>query len=93
MWPAPGVSAWTATQMGRIHLSGAEGPHYVFDNVVVGYDGHGWNPWTLPYWNEPDWPQEWLKTGKRLGGTAFDANTPDRLLGREAPPRVQPDDR
>ncbi len=24
-----------------------EGPHYVYRNVVVGYDEHGWHPWTL----------------------------------------------
>lgn len=65
-----------------------KGPHYVYNNVVVGYNDHGWNPWTLIkskcyqkgrgfyyynnlfymhscdelFWNEKDWPQEWLKT-------------------------------
>ena len=24
-----------------------EGPHYVYRNVVVGYDEHGWHPWTI----------------------------------------------
>lgn len=63
------------------------GPHYVYRNVVYGYDDYGWNPWTLikskcygkgrgfyyyhnlfwvesaqPYWNQKDWPQEWLQT-------------------------------
>ena len=63
------------------------GPHYVYRNVIYGYDAHGWNPWTLikskaygkgngfhyyhnlfwvesaePYWNEKEWPQEWLET-------------------------------
>jgi hypothetical protein len=64
-----------------------EGPHYVYRNVVYGYDAHGWDPWVLikskaygkgngfyyyhklfwvhsaePYWNEKEWPQEWLDT-------------------------------
>jgi hypothetical protein len=69
-----------------------EGPHYVYRNVICGYDDHGWNPWVVikskchdikglyyyhnlvlvesgePYWNEKDWPQEWLKN------TAFKNN-------------------
>ncbi len=24
-----------------------EGPHYIYRNVIVGYDEHGWNPWTI----------------------------------------------
>jgi len=64
-----------------------EGPHYVYRNVVLGYDAHGLDPWVIikskcygkgrgfyyyhnlfwvrsaePYWNEKNWPQEWLKT-------------------------------
>ncbi|MFC2126390.1 hypothetical protein ACFLU5_16480, partial [Bacteroidota bacterium] len=64
-----------------------KGPHFVYNNVVIGYDNHGWEPWTLikskcygigrgfyyyhnlfwvksaiPYWNNEEWPQEWLKT-------------------------------
>ncbi len=63
------------------------GPHYVYRNVVYGYDDYGWDPWVLlktkcyeqgrgfyyyhnlfwlrsgqPYWNQDDWPQEWLET-------------------------------
>ena len=62
-----------------------EGPHYVYRNVIYGYDAHGWNPWVFIkskcygkgngfyyyqnlfwaesaelYWNEREWPQEWL---------------------------------
>ncbi len=64
-----------------------KGPHYVYNNVIVGFDDHGWDPWTLikskcygigrgfyyynnlfwvksaiPYWNNEEWTQEWLKT-------------------------------
>ena len=61
-----------------------EGPHYVYRNVVHGYDEHGRDPWVLikskhnrgggfhyyhnlfwvdsaePYWNETEWPQDFL---------------------------------